>query len=163
MLYARTLTRGIRRFAPDLLTGNAAYTAEEVGEDTREAILPSTISRQATTSTAIATEANGKPKRGTVTDRQLHDLKCCREMLEITLDAWRNQILTKRGVASATELSTEAAAALISSLKTRMDIKAMEEGLAQQNGDLTVSVPPLKQVPREEEVAGAAGSDSKSG
>jgi hypothetical protein len=38
LLFARCATRGIRRYAPDLLMGNAAYTREELGADIGEAI-----------------------------------------------------------------------------------------------------------------------------
>jgi hypothetical protein len=86
------------------------------------------------------------------------------------LNAWRKQILAKRDVASATELSTEQASELISTLKTKLDLASMQEGLAerdqamrkQRNGDLTVNVSPVGQGEGEKEVIGAAGSSSKS-
>jgi hypothetical protein len=142
LLFARALTRGIKRYAPDLLVGSAAVTAEELGADTHEPLLPATGAPPVAESKPAPPES--KPKRGTVTDQQLHDLKCLKELLTISQDAWR-QILAKRGVVSASELSTEQAAKLISALKTKLDNKSLEEGLAQSNGELIVTLPGNRQ------------------
>jgi hypothetical protein len=161
LLFARALTRGIRRCAPDLLAGNVAYTAEEAGAEAHEPIPEKEPSAPPPTAT--------KPQRGTVTDQQLADLKCARELLQIPLTHWRSKILAKRGVESAVQLSTEQAAELISALKTRINVMQMQEEMVRQdhelaakrNGDLTVSMDAIGK-DKGKEVAGAAGPKSKS-
>jgi hypothetical protein len=157
LLFARALTRGIRRYAPDLLVGNPAITLEEMGADLHEPIKPvpeaqvkaQPETKESATMAAPQPPPENKPARGTIADQQLRDLKALRELLEIPIDVWRYIILAKRGVRSATELSTEQAAELISALKTKLDVKAMEEGIAardrelsaQRHGDLVVTLP----------------------
>jgi hypothetical protein len=146
LLFARCLTRGIRRFAPDLLAGSAAYTAEETGADHHEPV---------PTKKQTAPPAAEKPTRGTVTDQQLDDIKCAKDILAIPPDAW-HAIVAKRGAESAVYLSTEKAAELISSLKTRINAIQFEERLAgKDNGDLTVNMTVGKA--KEVEAAGPAG------
>jgi hypothetical protein len=131
LLFARTLTRGIKRHAPDVLLGSAAITAEELGKDKHEPIPVKTI----------PTTATDKPKRGSVSDAQLADIKACRDVLAIPIDAWRTKVLARRNVTSALELTSEQAVELIGSLRTRINAKQFEEGLAQGNGDdLTADV-----------------------
>jgi hypothetical protein len=136
MLFARALTRGIRRFCPNLLVGNAALTREEVGDDVHEPVVmpkPAAAADQ-TSSAPPATTANGN---GRITKQQLDDLRTMRELLQIPMPAWK-QIVEKRGVSSAKELTAEAAKELIRVLRTRMDVQSMEEGLAEQNGDAII-------------------------
>jgi hypothetical protein len=165
LLFARALTRGIKRFAPDLLVGNPAVTAEELGEDVHEVVerkeeVPAVAEDKKSPPKTTATD---KPARGTITDQQLHDLKCAKELLEIPTEVWRDTILHKRGVTSALALSTEAAGELIAALKTRINVQQMQEAMAQrdaevfaqQNGDLTMTLPPSTK-------GGKASAESKS-
>jgi hypothetical protein len=148
LLYARALTRGIRRFAPDLLAGNVAYVREEVGENHHEPIPAKRETTKKPAEEMAPPPAAEIPKRGTITDQQLNDLKCYREYLELPLPDWREKILAKRNVKSAVEMSAEQAAELISALKTRVNAMQMEEELArrdrelaaQRNGELTVDI-----------------------
>jgi hypothetical protein len=126
LVFARALTRGVRRFAADLLVGNAAYTLEEAGTDAHEPIPPELKAKPP------AKDTPTKPVRGTITDKQLQELKACREALHLPEEAWRGQILGKRGVKYALELSTEKAAELVSALKTRVNVRQMQEGLSRQ-------------------------------
>jgi hypothetical protein len=155
LLFARALTRGVKRYCPDLLVGNAAITPEEMGADAHEPI-PSTIEvKPKEPEPAVAAPAAAdKPKRGSITDQQLHDIKSLNELLQIPRDDWKDKVLAKRKVESARELSKEQAAELISALKTRLDIKSMKEGLAQRNGDLVVTLPGNKQ--KEDKATSAA-------
>jgi hypothetical protein len=132
LVFARAMARGIRRFAPDLLIGNAALTNEEIGADQHEPI----------------PEAAPPAKEPGVTDRQINDLKCAREALQIDKDGWL-KILAKRGVETARALTESQAKELIDKLNTLVTTKLMEERLnhedakqdAHRNGDLTVDVP----------------------
>src|SRR5262249_55834644 len=100
-----------------------------------------TPTRKSSTSGTPTQPASAQPTRGTITDQQLSDLKACREELQIPLEAWRNQILGKRGVKSGVELSAEKAAELISALRTKINARQMQEALtATRNGDLTLDV-----------------------
>jgi hypothetical protein len=165
LLYARALTRGVRRYAPDLLAGNVAYTAEEIGADAHEPIPSKDVQESA------PPPATTKPTRGTITDQQLADLKCARELLQIPLADWRSKILAKRSVESAVYLSAEQAAELLSALKTRINVVQMQEEMARQdrelaakrNGDLTVSMDAVRKDTGKEVTTGATGSNSKSG
>jgi hypothetical protein len=169
LLFARAMTRGIRRFAPDLLAGNVSYTREEIGEDTHEAMPAPPRSRVKTPQKAEAVEATdaSPPAEGNgVTEQQLKDLRCNKEALQIPADEWK-KILAKRGVQSARELTREQAAELLMRLNARITTTLMAEELARQEkaaakqhrGDLAVDV---QTVGKGEEVNGAAGSDCKS-
>jgi hypothetical protein len=144
-----------------LLVGNAAITAEETGANTHEPI-PLKNGAPATQFTQPA-----QPTRGTITEQQLADLKACREELQVPLEAWRDQVLAKRGATSAVELSTEKAAELISALRMKINVRQMQEGLAEKdreqatarNSDLTVS---MDAVGKGKEVS-TAGPAEKSG
>jgi hypothetical protein len=148
LLFARAMTRGIRRFAPDLLAGSVSYTAEEVGEDTHEPIPP------AITMPAVIN----------ISDEQLGHLKQLKDELEIPVDAWRT-MLAKRNVTSARQLTASQADELISKLRHRTATKQLEDAMTEQDaavrarrsGDLTVDVP----VARKED-KGAAGPAHKS-
>jgi hypothetical protein len=167
LLFARALTRGIRRYAPDLLAGNVSYTTEEIGGNTHESI--PRMRDKPTMNGESESPSASKPGRGTVTDEQLQNLKACRDELQIPMETWRGQILAKRNVKSATELTAEQAAELLSALCTRINVSQMEEEtarqdrerIAQRNGDLTVDVSPLSNGAKEKEVTEAAGSNCK--
>jgi hypothetical protein len=133
LLFARAMTRGIRRYAPDLLVGSAAYTPEEAGADTREPI-PPTITTPATTG---------------IRDEQLGRLKELKDELTIPLDAWRAMI-GKRGVQSARQLTASQADELIAKLKHRTATKQLQDAMAEQDATTTKEV-------------GAAGPTHKSG
>jgi hypothetical protein len=132
LLFARALTRGVRRYCPDVLVGNAAYTREEAGEDVHEP----------TSEAAPPASAPG------VTDQQISDLRTAKEALHISTDKWK-EILAKRGVETARALTEQQAKELIGKLNTLITTKLMEEQLnhedagrnAHRNGDLTVDVP----------------------
>jgi hypothetical protein len=137
LLFARALTRGIRRYCPNLLVGNAALTREEIGEDVREpVVMPKPAAVPSAPAPATTASTNGH-----ITEQQKHDIKALRELLQIPKKAW-TQICEKRGVLSAMDLTEEAAAELISSLKTKRDVIEMEEGLAMENGkEIVIDIP----------------------
>jgi hypothetical protein len=164
LLFARALTRGVRRYAPDLLVGSAAITKEETGADEHKPIsadLKTKPSKNDSPKEQSPTQP-AQPARGTITDQQLADIKACRETLQIPLDAWRSKVLAKRGVKSALELSAEKATELLGALRTKINIGQMQEAMAMsqhRNGDLVVD---LNAVGKGKEVQEAAGPNSKS-
>jgi hypothetical protein len=164
LVFARALTRGVRRYAPDLLVGNAAYTLEETGADTHEPIPAELKAKPSAKEKPSAKNAPAKPTRGTVANEQLQELKACREELRIPEEAWRGQILAKRGVHYALELSTEKAAELISALRTKINVRQMQEGLSRQatTGNGADLVTNLQAVGKGKEVTQAAGPTHKS-
>jgi hypothetical protein len=162
LLFARAMTRGIRRFAPDLLAGNVSYTREEIGEDAHEAVpAPPGKKKKADATPTAPTSANANG----ITEQQLNDLRCAKDLLQIPADEWK-KIIAKRGVRSAHELTGAQAQELILKLNARITSGILAEGLAaraaetnaRRNGDLTVDV---QAVGKREEVSGAA-SPSKS-
>jgi hypothetical protein len=112
LLFARAMTRGIRRYAPDVLVGSAAYTPEEVGEDTREPIPP----------IAATPAATG------ISDEQLGRLKQLKDELDISSESWKS-IIAKRGVASARQLSAAQADELTLKLRHRTATRQLEDAI----------------------------------
>jgi hypothetical protein len=150
LLFARALTRGVRRLVPGLLVGNAAYVREELGADTHEPIPPQ----------AKVTPATG-PANGTVTSQQLAELRRLKDALAIKTDAWR-AVVRKRGVETARDLTPAQAAELIAKLKARVVADQLEEKMAEddaaRDASLTVAVP----VVARKEVEAAAPAEKRS-
>jgi hypothetical protein len=149
LLFARCLSRAIRRFCPDLTLGNAALTKEETGADTHEPIpapAPPAAPPSAPSS-APAKQDAPLAERG-VTTQQLYDLSCAKDLLEIDKKGWL-KILAKRGVDTARALTEAQAAELIVRLKNLITARTLQEELdrksagaaAHRNGDLTVDTP----------------------
>jgi hypothetical protein len=110
LLFARALTRGIRRYCPDLLMG-AAYTPEELGGEVVE----------------IAAPPAGADKP---TPEQLNQLRALKADLGIGADAW-GKIIGKRGVATARDLTAAQADELVKALAHRANCKLLSDGLKQ--------------------------------
>jgi hypothetical protein len=148
MLFARALTRGIRRFCPDLLMGGA-YTPEEIiGTSSEE--LPHKVGRadedkpiitenkpiitenKATTEnkTVITSDGMGTSSAGKATVEQLKALKEHKDYLQIDAEAWK-KILSKRGAEKAHDLTITQASELIKALAHRVATKQLADGLAE--------------------------------
>lgn len=109
LLFARAMTRGIRRYCPSVLAGMPSYTREELGENVHE------------------------PARPKATDEQLALIKQLKDDLRIDADSWA-AILAKRNVKSARDLSPEEADKLVIALRHRAEVADLEEGL-REGGD----------------------------
>jgi hypothetical protein len=167
LLFARAMTRGIRRFAPDLLVGNAAYTREEVGEDVHEPLggipvpPPTPAKKESPTP---------EPPAGTVTDEQLAGLRAAVQALRMPGEKWK-EILARRGVKEGKDLSREQAAEILQKLNHLVAIRQLEEGMkaddkpaASDDDRLVVNVPVVGKGKGKKEVkTEAVGPESKSG
>jgi hypothetical protein len=164
LLFARCLTRAVRRFAPDLVLGNAALTVEEVGADVHEKVVVPDQQPAATPAPVSTPTAPAPTAKPGVTKQQLDDIKCAVDLLEIPQPKWK-EIIAKRGVQSARDLSEEQAAELLLKLNNLITAKILEDGMSQRsteaaahtNDDLTVDTP----IVGRKEVA-AAGPNGKS-
>jgi hypothetical protein len=123
MLFARALTRGIRRYCPDVVIGGA-YTPEELGEPTNQ--------EQPIIDVKLEPARDGHISApGQATLEQLRAIRQAKEELQIDADAWK-QILGKRGVASARDLPEDQAADLLKRLEHRLACKDLENSLQEQ-------------------------------
>lgn len=176
LLFARALTRGIKRFAPDLLAGVAACTSEEMGADVRPE-LPhvgaAAVATPPTTATpppaktaqppAAPPAATAQPQSGKATVEQLTRIRQLKHDLAIPDGAWKG-IVAKRGVESARDLSPDQADDLIAKLSHRLAAQSLEQGFSadeqernrDRNGEMTIAVPLRKPATKEEKEAGPA-------
>jgi hypothetical protein len=158
LLFARALTRGVRRLVPGLLAGSAAYTREEAGEDQREPIpVEAKPGARPPAPSAVAAPAVASADNGKATPEQLAELKRLKDALAINTDAWKG-IVSKRGVDTARDLTPAQADGLIARLKARLVADQLEEKIAEDDA-VTVEVP----VTAKGKEDGAAGPTSKSG
>jgi hypothetical protein len=156
LLFARALTRGIRRLVPGLLVGSAAYTGEEVGEDRHEPIPAEVAPPQATPPQATPAPGDGK-----ATTEQLGELRRLKDLLAISADTWKAAI-RRRGASTARDLTPAQADDLIARLRASVVAHQLEAKIAEDDAaadrEVTVDVPVT--APKEGGVA--AGSPTKS-
>jgi hypothetical protein len=134
LLFARALTRGIRRFAPETLAGFPAYTAEEMGADVpvqveAPAAAPALPDRRdaAAVGAAVQDLVVELPANQRATEAQLLELVRLRTDLAIDRADWA-KILHKRSVTTARNLSPAQAATLIEKLQHRLAVATLEAG-----------------------------------
>jgi hypothetical protein len=112
LLYARALTRGIRRVCPDLLL-DAAYIREEMGENIVE----------------VNVETNPQTNdTDKITSEQLGKLRYLKSDLAIPPEGWA-VILAKQNVTTARELTCVQTDELVATLAHRANIRLLEAGL----------------------------------
>lgn len=127
LLFARAFSRGVRRFAPGLTTGSAAYTREELGEDRHEPrpdkATPAEVAPAAAPAAAPQPTAT---LAAPLAPDQLAELRRLKAELNMADAAWKG-VLAKRNASSARELSPEQADELIAKLKHRVATRQLEE------------------------------------
>ncbi len=128
LLFARALTRGIRRHAPETLAGTPAYTAEEVGADVTHAIgqpVPLLAAAPGDPGHRCGPgETAPKP-----TAAQLDELRRLKNELAIPDDAWREIVKRRGGSRSAREFTPQEADDLIAALRHRVSTQQLQDGL----------------------------------
>jgi hypothetical protein len=154
LCFARALTRGVRRFCPNVLTGNPAYTAEELGEDIHEPI-------PAPAPPALP-PAVAEPG---VTDKQLADLRAAILELRLPADKW-TAILTRRGVKAGRDLTEAQASEILAKLNRLISTRQLEEGIPDgkavaADSRLVMELPATGKQKKEDQ-SGAVGADPKS-
>jgi hypothetical protein len=119
LLFARALTRGVRRYCPELLAG-CGYVPEELGIESPAPAVPASV--------PVPNEPAPAAANGKATAEQLRQMRDLRTALGIGADAWR-AVLAKRGVSTARDLPHGQADELLKKLAYRATLKNMQADL----------------------------------
>lgn len=145
LLWASALKRGIKRFAPSLLVGHAAYSPSDLGAepgvaDVVHPDLTCLIGGPADTPEPQPEEqAQEQPPGDLATEQQLARMKAASEVLEITPDEW-GEILGRRDVNHPRELTQRQAEDLAVALEHRVQCAQLEDRLY-GNAEPTIEPP----------------------
>ncbi len=162
LLFARALTRGIKRYAPELLAGMPAYTPEELGEAVeRDGWTPIGTPAPAMRNVGSAAPPPPQPSPSQqqhdwqaprLTPEQLGELVRLKKEIPVSDEKWRNA-LARRAVTTARDLTPEQADEMIGNMRHLLAARALEAGVTagptghrqSQPEDLTVNLPLTKQ------------------
>jgi hypothetical protein len=154
MVFNRALTRGVRRYCPDILVGNPAYTREELGEDVREVVVESL---------PLPTP----PAKPGITDKQIAEIRDAVLELKIPADKWMS-ILAKRGVKQTRDLTEAQAAEILQKFNHLVATKQLEDGMtngkavAPADSRLVMDIAVSAKKNKKEVEPGADGAEAKS-